>query len=79
MAIGSFIFPLEKSDTTKLRAYTCGEESLNQRVFTLPSPIYFLAICSDEETSQDSEIESIYASETDDLLETADIPYFFES
>ena len=68
MATGSFVFPLQDSEQTSLKAYTGSTSDLTQQVFSLKSPIYFLAICSDEAANVQPAIDSVYVDSSDDLL-----------
>ena len=69
LATGSFVFPLEDSQEKKLKAYKGNLDNLNQQVCSLKSPIYFVAICSDELSRIQTLIDSIYIDESDDLFQ----------
>ncbi|OKH31995.1 hypothetical protein FACHB389_20410 [Nostoc calcicola FACHB-389] len=69
LATGSFVFPLEDSQEKNLKAYKGNLDNLNQQVCSLKSPIYFVAICSDELSTIQTPIDSIYIDESDDLLQ----------
>jgi ubiquinone/menaquinone biosynthesis C-methylase UbiE len=69
LATGSFIFPIEDTDEKYLTAYKGNVNNLNQQVCSLKSPIYFVAICSDQLSRIQTPISSIYIDESDDLLQ----------
>jgi ubiquinone/menaquinone biosynthesis C-methylase UbiE/predicted nucleic acid-binding Zn-ribbon protein len=68
LAIGSFVFPLNDSSETSFKAYTGHINILKQQVCSLESPIYFVAICSDETEPIRQPVDSIYIDRADDLL-----------
>ena len=68
LATGSFVFPLQDSDQTSIKAYTGSTSNLNQQVFSLKSPVYFVAVCSDKADSVQSALDSVYMDSSDDLL-----------
>jgi len=69
LATGSFVFPLEDTQEKNLKAYKGNLNNLNQQVCSLKSPIYFVAICSDELGRIQTPIDSIYIDESDDLFQ----------
>jgi ubiquinone/menaquinone biosynthesis C-methylase UbiE/peptidoglycan hydrolase CwlO-like protein len=69
LATGSFVFPLEDSHEKNLKAYKGKLDNLNQQVCSLKSPIYFVAICSNELSRIQTPIDSIYIDESDDLFQ----------
>ncbi|MGJ5629345.1 methyltransferase domain-containing protein, partial [Nostoc sp. CALU 1950] len=69
LATGSFVFPLEDTQEKNLKAYKGNLDNLNQQVCSLKSPIYFVAICSDELSRIQTPIDSIYIDESDDLFQ----------
>jgi ubiquinone/menaquinone biosynthesis C-methylase UbiE len=73
LGIGSFIFPLENAEAKNIKAYTGDINNLSQKICSLKSPIYFVAICSDKLEKIQTPVESLYIDESDDLLK------FFES
>ena len=70
LGAGSFVFPLENTHQKSLKAYKGNLNDLNQQVCSLKSPIYFLAICSDEINKIQIPVDSIYIDEFDDLLKS---------
>jgi GT2 family glycosyltransferase/ubiquinone/menaquinone biosynthesis C-methylase UbiE len=68
LATGSFIFPLENPQQDKYNAFTGNIEDLIQKVSCLESPIYFVAICSDQEQQLQLPLDSVYIDAADDLL-----------
>lgn len=68
LATGSFVFPLQSSNETSLKAFTNSGTHVTQKVCSLESPIYFVAICSDEAINMQQSINSIYIDSSDDLL-----------
>ena len=68
IATGSFVFPLQEIEETAFKAYTGNIEKLSRQVCSLDSPIYFIAVCSDEADKIQSPINSIYIDKDDDLL-----------
>ncbi|NCS36439.1 MAG: glycosyltransferase [Microcystis aeruginosa G11-01] len=68
MASGSFIFPLGKSSESIIKSYTGDADNLAQQVCSLESPIYYVAVCSDNEANVTSKFDSLYIEPDDDLL-----------
>ena len=69
LAIGSFIFPLSEAEETVYTGYqSSGDDQIEQKVCSLRTPIYFVAICSDEAANVQKAIDSVYIDSTDDLL-----------
>jgi ubiquinone/menaquinone biosynthesis C-methylase UbiE len=48
LASGSFVFPLEDSGSSALTPLTGRGDKISSKVASLPSPIYFIAMCSDD-------------------------------
>ena len=69
LATGSFVFPLEDAYETSIKAYTGSTSNLTQQFCSLKSPIYFVAMCSDEAERVRSAIDSLYIDSSDDLLQ----------
>ncbi len=69
LATGSFVFSLENNVETGFQAYTGGVNNLSEQVCSLDSPIYLLAICSDDIKQIKMSVDSIYIDKEDDLLE----------
>jgi GT2 family glycosyltransferase/SAM-dependent methyltransferase len=70
LAAGSFVFPLETSGATNLTPLTGDATRVLERTVDLPSPIYFVAICSDDAAIETSDISSVYFDRSDDLLKS---------
>ena len=68
MAGASFVFPLSNSSATSLKSYTGDANNLTQQVCSLDSPIYYIAVCSDNEINLTSAIDSIYIEPHDELI-----------
>ncbi|MDJ0618990.1 MAG: methyltransferase domain-containing protein [Calothrix sp. MO_192.B10] len=68
LATNSFIFTLQDSNYNSVQAYSGQLSNLNRRVPVLESPLYFVAICSDNKEYIQNNIDSIYIDENDDLL-----------
>ena len=68
MAAASFIFPEGKSSEAILKSYTGDASNLAQQVCSLESPIYYVAVCSDDEANITSKVDSLYIEPDDDLL-----------
>ena len=69
LATGSFVFPLQDAHAESYKAFTGSAMHLTQSVSILPSPIYFIAVCSDSMMVERSSLDSIYI-DNDDLLKT---------
>ena len=68
LATGSFIFSLENYKESIFKAYTGGVNHVDTKVCSLESPLYFVAICSDEKAITEKSIDSVYIDKADDLL-----------
>ncbi len=68
LATGSFVFPIEESSHPLIKAYTGASKNINQQICSLNSPIYFIALCSDEKAKIQKPINSIYIDNLDDLF-----------
>ena len=73
LATGSFVYPLKKSRKQEIATYTGGTNHLAQEAPSLQSPIYFIAVCSDEAQVEQYTPESIYIDEYDDLSKRTDV------
>jgi ubiquinone/menaquinone biosynthesis C-methylase UbiE/peptidoglycan hydrolase CwlO-like protein len=73
MAIGSFIFKLENSKANLFKAYTTDSNQVVQKVSSLNAPIYFFAICSNQNITTKPDIDSVYIDSQDDLLNWMEI------
>jgi GT2 family glycosyltransferase/SAM-dependent methyltransferase/glycosyltransferase involved in cell wall biosynthesis len=71
LATGSFIYPLHDVRAgDNYRSYTSSGESAVQRVPALRSPVYFLAVCSNEnKAAERSDLSSIYVDREVDLFQ----------
>ena len=67
IASASFVYPLDNRHTTGIKAYSGDADSLSQEVFSLDSPLYYVAICSDSEKNLDLAIDSLYIDSSYDL------------
>ncbi|OLE53168.1 MAG: hypothetical protein AUG51_14335 [Acidobacteria bacterium 13_1_20CM_3_53_8] len=68
LATASFIFPLEDTGANCYLAYTGDPLSINRKVCSLPSPIYFVVICSDSPLAELQAVSSVYLDGNDDLM-----------
>ena len=73
LATASFLFTLDNSCETSLKSYTGSISNLSQQVSTLKSPIYFVAICSDEADKIEVAIDSLYIDVSDDLYKANEL------
>ncbi len=72
LATGSFIFPLQDSNESSFKAFTTDGDMVSRQACTLKSPIYFLALCSDQNGITDRPLDSIYIDSLDDLMSAVD-------
>src|SRR5215467_7795286 len=70
LAAGSFIFPVGSSGASDLKSLVGDAGGVNEHVRELPSPIYFVAICSDDPAIEQRDISSVYFDRSDDLFRT---------
>lgn len=68
LATGSFVFPLEDSDVSSYQAYTGNFADIKRKICRLPSPLYFIAVCSDGALPRQSLVGSVYLDQDDDLM-----------
>lgn len=68
IASASFIFPLSNTHETIIKAYTGDSDSLSQRVCSLESPLYYVAVCSDTQKNLNLAIDSLYIDFSYDLF-----------
>jgi ubiquinone/menaquinone biosynthesis C-methylase UbiE len=68
LATSSFLCSLNQVDETSFKAYTGNYDLLSQKVCSLESPIYFIAICSDVSDNLNTSLNSLYIDESDDLM-----------
>ncbi|MEB3182505.1 MAG: methyltransferase domain-containing protein [Nostocaceae cyanobacterium] len=73
LATSSFVFPLNNAQEASLKSYTGNLNNLSQKAPILKSPIYFIAICSDNINSVQSAIDSVYIDESDDVLKSFEL------
>jgi ubiquinone/menaquinone biosynthesis C-methylase UbiE len=73
LAAGSFVFPLEDRGATHYQAYSGNVLRINRKTCDLPSPTYFVAICSDKELPDQSMMNSVYLDSEDDLLRNGSV------
>lgn len=69
LATASFVSPLKTDNVDHFRAFSGDPEQIKETVCPLPSPIYFIAVCSDSELSE-VPLESVYLDSKDDLLKS---------
>ena len=67
LATGSFVFPLNATGGDHYAAYSGDAELLTKTTGPLPSPVYFIAVCSDG-SLRETELTSVYIDAKDDLL-----------
>jgi GT2 family glycosyltransferase/SAM-dependent methyltransferase len=70
LAAGSFIYPLGTSGGSDLKSLAGDTAEVNHHVRELPSPIYFVAACSDDPKIAELDISSVYLDRADDLMKT---------
>ncbi|MGH7490447.1 MAG: class I SAM-dependent methyltransferase, partial [bacterium] len=68
LAVGSFVFPLVDCSTENITPLTGDATDVAAKVCSLPSPVYFVAVCSDDPAISTRELSSVYLDVTDDLL-----------
>jgi ubiquinone/menaquinone biosynthesis C-methylase UbiE len=76
IASASFIFPLSNASEMSIKPYTGDTDNIARKVCSLESPIYYVAVCSDDENNTTLPIDSIYIESTEDLLKELQINYF---
>ena len=72
LATGSFVTPLQECNANSLKVYTGNAARLDQKIECLPSPLYFIAVCSDSPLKEQQIINSIYIDVDDDLLKSSE-------
>jgi GT2 family glycosyltransferase/ubiquinone/menaquinone biosynthesis C-methylase UbiE len=70
LAAGSFVFPLGTSGGSDFKSLTGDAHGVDEHIRELPSPIYFVAVCSDDTQIAERDISSVYLDRIDDLLKT---------
>ncbi|GAB1544999.1 hypothetical protein NUACC21_76750 [Scytonema sp. NUACC21] len=68
LAVGSFIFSTENDKESSFKAYTGSINDVSHRIYPLESPLYFIAVCSDEQPVTKHNIDSIYIDGSDDIF-----------
>jgi 2-polyprenyl-3-methyl-5-hydroxy-6-metoxy-1,4-benzoquinol methylase/glycosyltransferase involved in cell wall biosynthesis len=68
LATGSFVFPLAPDHANVLSPLTGSVEHVERQVCSMPEPVYFLAICSDDAGIENRPLSSVYLDSSDDLL-----------
>jgi len=68
LAVGSFVFPLVDCSAEKMTPLTGDATDVASRVCSLPSPIYFVAVCSDDPAITARDLNSVFLDGADDLL-----------
>ena len=67
LATGSFVFPLNATGGGHYAAYSGDAQMLTKTTGPLPSPVYFIAVCSDSPL-RGTGLDSVYIDAKDDLL-----------
>jgi SAM-dependent methyltransferase len=75
LATGSFVLPLGNSENTNINNYSGNITDVKQVVSPLESPLYFIAVCSDQIEAINSNISSVYIDSNDDLFNLFEIDY----
>ncbi|QLE51084.1 glycosyltransferase [Nostoc sp. C057] len=73
IAIASFIFKLENSQVNNFKAYTTDGNKVEPKVSSLNAPIYFFAICSNQNITTKPDIDSVYINSQDDLFKLMEV------
>lgn len=73
IAAGSFVYRLQGADSGHLRSFAGDADDLAAKVCHLPSPLYFIAVCSDQELSNPDVVNSVYLDGRDDLWKRAEV------
>ena len=68
LAVNSIVTSLEPSDKQKVKSFSGDVNSLLNVASHFPSPMYFVAICSNRKEFLPADLESIYLDASDDLL-----------
>ena len=68
LALGSFIYQLQGAYAQHYQSFSGDFEHLSRAVTNLPSPVYFVAVCSDEPLPDPYVGNSVYLDAADDLL-----------
>lgn len=72
LATGSFVYQLQNAQARHLKTFSGDVEHLTQQLGSLPAPLYFVAICSDEAVAEPHAVNSVYLDGNDDLLKQAE-------
>jgi GT2 family glycosyltransferase/SAM-dependent methyltransferase len=67
LATGSFVFQLDAGGGEHYAAYSGDAQQLTKKTGPLPSPVYFIAVCSDSSLPETG-LASVYIDGKDDLL-----------
>jgi GT2 family glycosyltransferase/SAM-dependent methyltransferase len=73
LAAGSFVYTLQESRVAQLKTYSGDLASVGQQLPLLSSPIYFIAVCSDDAIIEPESFSSIYVDPRDDLMKKAEL------
>ncbi|MGB7923691.1 MAG: methyltransferase domain-containing protein [Pyrinomonadaceae bacterium] len=68
LSAGSFIYPVGEARASVYKAFTGDDDSLRRQVVSLPAPLYFIAVCSNNPLGDHHAIDSVYIDELDDLM-----------
>jgi hypothetical protein len=72
LATGSFVYSIGESFTKTYKAFTGDARGLHPGVTSLPSPVYFIAICSNNPLGDQHATDSVYIDEVDDLYKISE-------
>src|ERR1051326_8231519 len=70
LAAGSFLFPLGTPGGSDLKSLIGDSAAVSRNIRELPSPLYFIALCSDDTRIAELNISSVYLDRVDDLMKT---------
>jgi 2-polyprenyl-3-methyl-5-hydroxy-6-metoxy-1,4-benzoquinol methylase len=68
LAVGSWVTPLEPSNTSKIKIYAGDSNALYGATVSLQDPMYFIAICSNNVNPFSETLESAYIDSADDVF-----------
>ncbi|PAX54329.1 class I SAM-dependent methyltransferase [Brunnivagina elsteri] len=70
LGTSSFIYTLENSVRDTQKSYTGDIHNLERKVCTLKSPLYFIAVCSNEDRAKEQIVDSLYIDKSDDIFKS---------
>lgn len=68
LATGSFVYAIGETREKAYKAFTSEDEGVRQKAASLPAPLYFIAICSNDSLGDRHAVDSVYIDGADDLL-----------